>query len=188
MNAKTVTAQVSKDWKLGEVIKKYPSSMELLHNYGFKVHGCSIPDWLSLEEFASENGIESRKVEEMVKEINAQIRENEKNMDGLVNLTVKAAEKVKELIEKEHRAGQGIKIGVTPGGCAGFSYAMDFQEKAGAEEEVVESHGIPLFVAKSHKSFVQGMKIDFVETLQGAGFKISNPNAKSTCSCGQSFS
>ena len=74
-----------------------------------------------------------------------------------------------------------------PGGCSGMSYGLDFEKEPESDDIVVETHGVKLFVDAESDSMLRGAVIDYVDALQGAGFKISNPNAKKTCGCGQSF-
>jgi iron-sulfur cluster assembly accessory protein len=103
-------------------------------------------------------------------------------------LTPKAVEMVKSAMEQEGLQGHGIRVGVVGGGCSGFQYSMDF-EKLGADGDLTfEQEGIKFFVDVMSSMYLQGVTIDYVEGLQGAGFKFNNPNAKQTCGCGQSFS
>jgi len=108
----------------------------------------------------------------------------QKTMEVIV--TEKAAEKIAELAKEDNKENYGLKFYVFPGGCSGFQYGMDFAEKADENDLVLEQHGIKLFVDKDSLDFVKGAKIDFVDSLQGSGFKIDNPNIKSSCGCGKS--
>ncbi len=107
--------------------------------------------------------------------------------DAIVHLTELAAEKVKEI-----RAAEGIeddkclRVRVVGGGCAGFSYDLYFDE-ANELDKSFEVHGVKLAVDEMSLMYMVGTTIDYVETLQGAGFKFDNPNVKSTCGCGSSF-
>ena len=109
-------------------------------------------------------------------------------MDNLVVLTDKAVEMVKDAMQREGLAGYGIRVGVMGGGCSGFQYSMDFEEKAKDGDITLEQSGIKLYVDSMSSMYLQGVTIDYVQGLQGAGFKFINPNAKSTCGCGSSFS
>jgi len=100
-----------------------------------------------------------------------------------VNLSDVAATKFKEILEKEKK--QGLKISVKPGGCSGFMYDFGFADNASDSEISIEEKGIKIFVTKESVKMFNNSSIDFVETEQGAGFQISNPNAKSDgCGCG----
>ena len=103
-----------------------------------------------------------------------------------ITLTKKAAEKVLDISKQEKKADFGLKLYVFPGGCAGVQYGMDFEEKADKTDKVIEQHGVKLFIDKDSMEFLKGVKIDFVESLQGSGFKIDNPNVTKSCNCGSS--
>jgi iron-sulfur cluster assembly accessory protein len=105
-----------------------------------------------------------------------------------VTLTDRAVEMVKEAIEAENLQGHGIRIGVVGGGCSGFQYSMDFESAAKDGDVVLEQSGVKLFVDPMSSMYLQGVTIDYVQGLQGAGFKFTNPTAKNTCGCGSSFS
>jgi iron-sulfur cluster assembly accessory protein len=82
----------------------------------------------------------------------------------------------------------GVRVTVQPGGCSGASYGMEFAETPEEGESVLNANGVRLFVHPSFASVLNGVTIDFVDELMGGGFKIDNPNAKSGCGCGKSFS
>jgi iron-sulfur cluster assembly accessory protein len=105
-----------------------------------------------------------------------------------VALTPKAVEMVKDAMARENLAGYGVRVGVVGGGCSGFQYSMDFENAEREGDTVVEHGGVKLYVDAMSAMYLQGVTIDYVVGLQGAGFKFINPNAKSTCGCGQSFS
>ena len=109
-------------------------------------------------------------------------------MDNLVVLTDKAVEMVKDAMQREGLTGYGIRVGVQGGGCSGFQYSMDFEEKAKDGDITLEQAGIKLYVDSMSSMYLQGVTVDYVQGLQGAGFKFNNPNAKNTCGCGSSFS
>jgi iron-sulfur cluster assembly accessory protein len=108
-------------------------------------------------------------------------------MENLINLTEKAVEMVKDAMQREGLAGYGIRIGVMGGGCSGFQYSMDFENAPKDGDITVEQDGLKLFVDAMSSMYLQGVTVDYVVGLQGAGFKFVNPNAKSTCGCGSSF-
>lgn len=110
-------------------------------------------------------------------------------MDGPpVLLTAKAVEMVKQAMQQEGLAGYGIRVGVMGGGCAGFQYSMDFEQAAKDGDLTFEQDGVKLYVDPMSSMYLQGVTIDYVVGLQGAGFKFTNPNARTTCGCGSSFS
>ncbi len=103
-------------------------------------------------------------------------------------LTPKAVEMVKDAMQREGLAGYGIRVGVMGGGCAGFQYSMDFEKDLKDGDLTFEQEGVTLYVDPMSSMYLQGVTIDYVVGLQGAGFKFTNPNARSTCGCGSSFS
>jgi iron-sulfur cluster assembly accessory protein len=108
-------------------------------------------------------------------------------MDNLITLTDKAVEMVKDAMQREGLAGYGIRIGVMGGGCSGFQYSMDFENSPKDGDITLEQAGLKLYVDAMSSMYLQGVTVDYVVGLQGAGFKFNNPNAKSTCGCGSSF-
>lgn len=109
-------------------------------------------------------------------------------MQNPIALTAKALEMVKDAIEREGLHGYGIRVGVMGGGCAGFQYSMDFEKEPKEGDLSFEQDGITLYVDPMSSMYLQGVSVDYVQGLQGAGFKFVNPNARSTCGCGSSFS
>lgn len=109
-------------------------------------------------------------------------------MTAMIELTPKAAEKVKEIRDSEGLGTQGLRVRVLGGGCSGFSYDLYFEDETTDLDQSFESHGIPIYVDMMSFQYLEGVEIDYVEGLHGAGFKFLNPQAKSTCGCGSSFS
>lgn len=106
----------------------------------------------------------------------------------MITLTEKAAAKVKEIRETESLGEQGLRLRVIGGGCSGFQYDLYFEDEVNDMDEEYESEGVKLFVDMISHQYLEGVQIDYVEGLHGAGFKFLNPQAKSTCGCGSSFS
>ena len=105
----------------------------------------------------------------------------------MISLTSVAAEKVKEISSSEGLNGQGLRLRVIGGGCAGFQYDLYFEDVPTDLDERFESYGIPLYVDPLSYQYLDGTEIDYVETTHGAGFKFGNPNISGTCGCGSSF-
>ncbi len=109
-------------------------------------------------------------------------------LDTLVGLTPLAASKVNEIREAEAiEAEMGLRLRVVGGGCAGFSYDLYFDAPTEVDQQF-EVQGVKVVVDEMSLMYLVGTQIDYVEGLQGAGFKFQNPNVKSTCGCGSSFS
>ena len=107
---------------------------------------------------------------------------------NVVALTATAVQMVKEAMAQENLTGHGIRVGVVGGGCSGFQYSMDFESQPRDGDLVLEQDGVKVFVDPMSSMYLQGVTIDYVQGLQGAGFKFVNPSAKNTCGCGSSFS
>lgn len=106
----------------------------------------------------------------------------------IVNITEKAAQKIQQLMASENNPNLALRVAVVGGGCSGYSYGMSFAEGGRADDITSEQHGIKVIVDPASAPLLQGAQIDFVESIQGTGFSITNPNAKSSCGCGSSFS
>ena len=109
-------------------------------------------------------------------------------MTAMLTITDKAAAKVQEIATSESLQGQGLRLAVVGGGCAGFSYELFFEEKPAEEDERFEDKGVLMYVDPRSFLYLEGVEIDFVDGLHASGFKFNNPNVKSTCGCGSSFS
>ena len=107
---------------------------------------------------------------------------------SVISLTENAANKVRQLIDRDGRAGYSLRLKVVGGGCSGLQYQLMFDDKVGDWDQKSEEHGVSVVVDSKSAVYLLGTKIDYVDDLNGAGFKIENPNATSTCGCGSSFS
>jgi iron-sulfur cluster assembly accessory protein len=105
-----------------------------------------------------------------------------------ISLTASAIAKVKEIMAQQNPVPSGLRVGVVGGGCSGFSYSMQFENGAGMMDKVFDMDGLKVYVDATSVMYLDGCRVDYVETLEGAGFKFENPNVKSTCGCGSSFS
>ncbi len=104
-----------------------------------------------------------------------------------VTLTPNAIAKVKEIMAQQDPVPTGLRIGVVGGGCSGFSYSMQFDNSPGMMDKVFDMDGLKVYVDATSIMYLNGCRVDYVESLEGAGFKFENPNVKSTCGCGSSF-
>ena len=105
-----------------------------------------------------------------------------------VTLTPQAAAKVREIMTTQDPLPAGLRIGVVGGGCSGFQYSMSFENQPGMMDKIYQFDDIKVFVDATSAMYLNGCVVDYVETLEAAGFKFENPNVKSTCGCGSSFS
>ncbi|MBF0096206.1 MAG: iron-sulfur cluster insertion protein ErpA [Magnetococcales bacterium] len=104
-----------------------------------------------------------------------------------VTLTASAAKKLGTLLQEENNPDLKLRIFVSGGGCSGFKYGFTFDDQQDAEDAVIEQHGIQVLVDATSINYLRGIEVDYVEDLNGSQFVIKNPNAASSCGCGQSF-
>ena len=106
-----------------------------------------------------------------------------------ITVTPAAAEKITHLLSEDNRWEAGLRVFVQGGGCSGFQYGLMIEEGGGDAEadRIFQSNGVRLFIDPISIRYLTGGEVDFVDNLTGGGFTINNPNAKTTCGCGQSF-
>ena len=108
-------------------------------------------------------------------------------LDTPLQFSPAAASKVRELIAEEGNAGLKLRVYIQGGGCSGFQYGFEFDESRGEDDVAVETDGVTLLVDPLSLQYLMGAEVDYSESLHGAQFVIRNPNAKTTCGCGSSF-
>ena len=108
--------------------------------------------------------------------------------ERLVKVTVNAARKVSTLLQRQNRPNGVLRVAVIGGGCSGLQYKMDLQDAPANRDILVESAGIRVVVDPKSALYVTGSELDYVDALTDGGFKVKNPNAATSCSCGESFS
>lgn len=109
-------------------------------------------------------------------------------MKNEIMFTENAVHKVKELILEEGNPDLKLRAFITGGGCSGFQYGFTFDEIANEDDFVIEKNGVKFLIDSTSFQYLIGAEIDYVDSLEGAQFTIKNPNAKTTCGCGSSFS
>ena len=105
-----------------------------------------------------------------------------------INISEEAAEHVRVFAEQAGKPGSHLRVGVKGGGCSGLTYLLDLVEEPGEHDKVIEEHGVELYVDKKSYVFLAGTILEYSGGLNGKGFVFNNPNAKTTCGCGTSFS
>lgn len=108
--------------------------------------------------------------------------------ERLIKLTDSAGQKVNSLLTKQGRPQGVLRVAVIGGGCSGLQYKMDLQDAPANRDIMVKSAGIQVVVDPKSALYVTGSELDFIDALQDGGFKVNNPNAATSCSCGESFS
>jgi iron-sulfur cluster assembly accessory protein len=105
----------------------------------------------------------------------------------MVQITDRAVGKVREIMSSQEPVPAGLRIAVVGGGCSGFSYSMAFENSPSMLDKTYDYQGLKIFVDQASLLYLDGAEVDYVETLEGSGFKFNNPQVKSTCGCGSSF-
>ncbi|CAM3047393.1 iron-sulfur cluster assembly accessory protein [Paenibacillus sediminis] len=105
----------------------------------------------------------------------------------MITITETAADKIKDMLAQEEVPNMFLRLGVRPGGCSGFSYAMGFDDEESADDVYMDIQGLKVVVDKESVKYLDGLEVDFKESGMSGGFTIHNPNAIATCGCGSSF-
>lgn len=190
--AKEVKKQlITKDMTIGDVVAKYPACIETLQSAGVHCVGCHVSYSETLEQGFKGHGMADEDVDMVISQMNNAVEktaEEFKSEEGKeLIITNKAAEKLKEVLKENSKEGSGLRVEIIPGGCLGFQYGLELDDRTTDLDLVFEEKGVKIIVSRDNMQFLKGAKLDYVDSLQGAGFKISNPNVKSGCGCGQSF-
>ncbi|MCH9626095.1 MAG: Iron-sulfur cluster insertion protein ErpA [Chlamydiales bacterium] len=180
--------QITLDMTIESIFTQFPQKSQLLAqamtNAGLHCTSCSAATWETLEAGMLGHGMTPDAMQKLVNDLNAILAEDI-HLDT-ITLTPRAAKKFAEFAAEEGNTDFALRFGNTAGGCSGFQYILDFSDKAEEDDEIIESEGIEIHIKKLMLGKLLGSVIDYVDGLQGAGFKISNPNVKSSCGCGQS--
>ena len=105
-----------------------------------------------------------------------------------IEVTSSARDQVLKIMERQGKPGAALRLYVQGGGCSGLTYGMSFDKQESGDEVAFQDHGLTVVVDRASAPLLEGIKVDFLLGLEASGFKIYNPNAKATCSCGKSFS
>ena len=176
---------------IDQILSMFPHKAQRLSqeitNAGLHCIGCHAATWETLEAGMLGHGMNQAAIDRLVERLNNLLTEQEEeNTSGTIGMTKKAAAKFMSILEEEGKHGWGMRFGDKMAGCSGFEYVLDYSEKSLPDDEIFESHGIQIHVNQASAKRLKGSLIDFVEGLQGAGFKITNPNVKASCGCGTS--
>lgn len=171
-----------------DILELFPQKAEKLKqeitNAGLHCIGCHAAVWETLENGMLSHGKSQEAIDTLVTRLNALLQEK---VDlSTISITPRAAAKFLEIASEENKLGWGIRFSEELAGCNGFEYVLDFSEKADHDDAVFAAHGIEIHTKKALLSRLMGSEIDWKEGMNGTGFKISNPNSRSSCGCGSS--
>ncbi|MBM3894804.1 iron-sulfur cluster assembly accessory protein [Candidatus Dependentiae bacterium] len=186
----TTQAKIHRQMTIEEILSDFPEKSQKLAqeitNTGLHCVGCSASTWETLEAGMLGHGYSDEEIEGLISRLNIIL---EAPIDlGTVTLTRRAAEKFLAILKEDGKESCGLRFGDRPGGCSGFEYVLDYSEKPLADDVVFNHYGVDLHINQQALSRLMGCEIDYVDGLNGSGFKISNPNAKGSCGCGKSQS
>ena len=179
-------SKITEDTLIGELVDNYPAAVEPLMATGVHCIGCGISPVETLGQGLKGHGMTNEQVKAVLKTLNDAVEKAEKPSED-ITITLQAAKKINNLLKAENREGHGFRIEVVSGGCSGFQYLFNFDETPRENDRILEKNGVKIFVDKEALKKLEGITLNYVDSLQGAGFKISNPNAAGTCGCGSSF-
>lgn len=188
MSTSEQAEKVSREMTIEDIFRKFPHKSQRLAqemtNLGLHCVGCHASTWETLEAGVMGHGMTNDDVDKLVDRLNAILEEK---VDATtVTITPRAAKKFLGILEEEGKNGWGMRFAEKMGGCNGFEYALDYSEKATEDDITLESHGVEIHINKAAMDRLLGCEIDYIEGLYNSGFKISNPNVSSSCSCGTS--
>jgi iron-sulfur cluster assembly accessory protein len=179
---------ISRDMTIEDVFKRFPSKSQKLAqemtNTGLHCVGCSASTWETIEAGMYSHGFTDEQIDGLIGKLNTILGEKEDL--STITLTPRAAKKFNDILDDEGKTGWGLRYGEKAAGCSGFEYFLDYSEKPKVGDTIFESQGIQIHVQQNALERLLGSVIDYVDGLQGAGFKISNPNVKSSCGCSSS--
>ena len=179
---------ITRDFTIEEIFKRFPNKSQklaqIMTNAGLHCVGCSASTWETVEAGMYSHGMSDEEIDGLLKQLNSVLEEKEDL--STITITERAAQKYKEILEEEGKAGWGLRYGERAAGCSGFEYFLDYSEKPKTGDLVLESQGIQIHLHHKSAERLMGSVIDYVDGLHGAGFKISNPNVKASCGCGNS--
>ncbi len=182
--AQKITRQMTIEEILGMFPYKAQRLSQEITNAGLHCVGCHAAVWETLEAGMYTHGKTDTQIDELARRLNA-LLEEEVDLTS-IRITPRGAAKFLEILSEEGKQGWGMRFYEEMAGCNGFEYVLDFSEKAEDEDKVFESNGIEIHVKQAMVPRLLGSEIDYVEGLRGSGFKISNPNVRSSCGCGTS--
>ena len=185
--AKEIKQLITKDMTIGDVVAKHPSVIEPLQSAGVHCVGCHVSYSETLEQGFKGHGMSDEEVDMVIAKLNAAVEDSKHDEGKDFIITSKASEKLKEVLKENNKEDSGLRVELVPGGCSGFQYGLELDDKTTDMDLVFEDKGVKIIISKENIQFLKGAKLDYVDSLQGGGFKISNSNAHSSCGCGQSF-
>lgn len=182
------TTKIHREMTIESILSLFPHKAQKLSqeitNAGLHCIGCNAATWETLEAGMYGHSKTDAEIDDLIGRLNRLL--DEQADITTITITPKGAAKFLQVCEAQGKPGCGLRFDEEVAGCSGYEYALDFSEGATADDIIIVSQGIEIHVHKQTLPRVLGSEIDYVDGLQGAGFKISNPNVRSSCGCGTS--
>lgn len=190
---------IHKDTTIADVLANNPERVrllsEILTEFGIHCVGCSASAFETLEEGVLSHGYTEEQLSKLVNDLNKaitdkkiKIKKNNVPKNFTIKLTNKALIKLKEMMKKENKKNEVLRVSVLAGGCSGYTYDLEIIPKSLENDLVMKQSGIQISIDNESTEFLNNVVIDFIDTLNESGFKFNNPNATKECGCGKSFS
>lgn len=175
---------------IGDLVEAHPEIIDTLLSYGVHCIGCDVSPYEPLGDGFRSHGMSEQEVHAAIEKLNAIISNHtEQPIIVPVKLDFTATEaalhKIKDFCSKNGK--KGLRVSIKRGGCSGYSYVLELADAPKVQDIVLEEKGATLFIDASSAEQLDGAEIDYIDSLQGAGFKIKNPQATKGCGCGNSF-
>ncbi len=182
---------ITEETLIGDLVEAHPEIIDTLLSYGVHCIGCDVSPYEPLGDGFRSHGMGEQDIRAAIEKLNAIISNHTApeptNLPTKLDLTVTegALHKIKDFCEKNGK--KALRVGIKRGGCSGYSYVLELADAPKAHDIVLEEKGARLFIDGASAEQLDGAEIDYVDSLQGAGFKIKNPQATKGCGCGNSF-
>ena len=189
------THHITKDMKISAVLARHPEKTRVLADimteFGIHCVGCGAAGHETLEEGVLGHGFSKKELDALITQLNQALADNtpEPESDGQFGLTLStaAAAKVKDIMQQHGNPDAVLRVEVLEGGCSGFKYELRVVDEAFATDWSHQLDGVHVAVDQTGLDKINGIEIDYVDTLNESGFKFNNPNASHGCGCGKSF-
>lgn len=176
--------EITRTMTISDVVLLYPEVIPILLDNGVHCVGCNVSAYETVEDGFKSHGMNEEEINKVISKLNSKVSSKPRQQ---FSVSKSAEDKLKSMLSKFDKS-YGLKLSVMRGGCAGFTYGMDIGKKD-EKSIVVESGDARIFIDKESYALLEGSQLEYIDSLQGAGFRVSNPNMKegSGCACGNSF-
>lgn len=186
----TETFKITEETLIGGLVDEHPEVVDTLLGYGVHCIGCGVSPYEPLGDGFRSHGMSDPDIKDAIEKLNSIISTHAPELVNLptkldLTVTENALHKIKDFCSKNGK--QGLRVGIKRGGCSGYSYVLELVDQPKAHDIVLEEKGATLFIDGASAQQLDGAEIDYLDSLQGAGFKIKNPQSTKGCGCGNSF-